>query len=490
MPPKKKQRTANNTNENAENKFEIPTNSTNSRGNELKMSPQTFNIVKNKRLDEILADDDEEPDAFPPTIDELKARNQKIQGENTPKENTPKETITNENTSNENKNPEENKPENKKPEEKKPEDNKPAVNNKVDPKARMSLFQKKVVTYNGMYKTNIDAEVFSATLSTAWNLINSDVGNDNSNGREMLNELFLKVLDQAFEIEKKACYEEQRLPEYVEIIKSTNDVLRSAMFAVTDVYETKKKSVFEITAYGGVNSFKAAALTEGSDLWNMDQRSDEAWNIQSESARNIADQWLKEDKPYQKMIDEMENLVKNNKSEIVDTKNVYDKLAAAEWLLLNNEKMMVVDPIDPVNPTPNWENRYWKAIVQAREALHIPKYISIREMIQGNYAEMKNSVTNAVYNKKQFNERIFNPQERAVNDSLEKQKEEFTIQAAGISVENEIKDQKEIEFKDGEFKKKIDIKECNQALIDKTLPKSQRIDIQPNKETHTALDKQ
>lgn len=466
MPPKKKQEKVNNENENVENKLEVPMNPSNAKGNELKMPPQTFNIAKNKRLDELLADDDDEPDAFPPTIDELKARNQKIQGENTLKETTPKA-------------------DNKTPE----NDKKPIAKNKVDPKAREALFQKKVVTYNGMYKMNIDAENFSNCLSTAWNLIKSDDGKDNSDGRDMLNDLFTEVLKQAFEIEKKACYEEQRLPEYVEIIKSTNDVLRSAMFAVTDVYETKKKSAFEITAYGGVNSLKASTLTVGSDLWDMDQRSDKAWEIQSKPARDIADKWLNEDKPYQKMIDEMENLVKNNKSEIVDTKNVYDKLAAAEWLLLNNEKMMVVDPIDPINPTPNWENRYWKAIIQAREALHIPKYISIREMIQGNYAEMKNSVTNAVYNKKQFDERIFNSNERAINDSLEKQKEEFTIQAAGISVENEIKEQKEIEFKEDEIKKQLNIKECDQRLIDKSMPKSSRVETQDNKEKHIEIDK-
>lgn len=476
MPPKKKQVKVNNENENVENKLEVPTNPSNPKGNELKMPPQTFNIAKNKRLDELLADDDDEPDAFPPTIDELKARNQEIQGENTLKENTLKDTTSKETTP---------KADNKTPE----NDKKPIAKNKVDPKAREALFQKKVVTYNGMYKMNIDAEDFSNRLSTAWKLIKSDDGKDNSDGRDMLNDLFTEVLKQAFEIEKKACYEEQRLPEYVEIIKSTNDLLRSAMFAVTDVYETKKKSAFEITAYGGVNSLKASTLTVGSDLWDMDQRSDKAWEIQSKPARDIADKWLNEDKPYQKMIDEMENLVKNNKSEIVDTKNVYDKLAAAEWLLLNNEKMMVVDPIDPINPTPNWENRYWKAIIQAREALHIPKYISIREMIQGNYAEMKNSVTNAVYNKKQFDERIFNSNERAINDSLEKQKEEYTIQAAGISVENEIKEQKEIEFKEDEIKKQLNIKECDQRLIDKSMPKSSRVETQVNKEKHIEIDK-
>ena len=38
---------------------------------------------------------------------------------------------------------------------------------------------------------------------------------------------------------------------------------------------------FEKTAFGGMNSKEIAELTKGESLWDMDQKSDEAWEIQS-----------------------------------------------------------------------------------------------------------------------------------------------------------------------------------------------------------------
>ena len=95
--------------------------------------------------------------------------------------------------------------------------------------------------------------------------------------------------------------------------------------------------------------------------WSMDQKSDEAWEIQSREAKNLADKWLSGDKPYEKMIGEMKALVEADKEGIVDRKEILTKLTAAEWLLVSNDKMMIENPEDPLNNLPNWGNRYWKA---------------------------------------------------------------------------------------------------------------------------------
>ena len=117
----------------------------------------------------------------------------------------------------------------------------------------------------------------------------------------MLGELFKSAIKPAFEIEKHASYNEHRLPDYTEIAKSANELLRSAMYGFTDMYHSPDtKNLFEATALGGLNAKDIAALTEGESRWSMDQKSDEAWEIQSKDAKNLADKWLSGDKPYEK----------------------------------------------------------------------------------------------------------------------------------------------------------------------------------------------
>ena len=102
-------------------------------------------------------------------------------------------------------------------------------------------------------------------------------------------------------------------------------------------------------------------------------------------------------------------------------------------MLLNNDKMMIDNPEDPLERIPNWGNRYWKAITQTREMLGIPKHISMRELIQGDYAESSKAVNNVKFNEKQIEEQVLDTDVREVYDSMEAQKSEFTIQRAGIA---------------------------------------------------------
>jgi hypothetical protein len=231
------------------------------------------------------------------------------------------------------------------------------------------------------------------------------------------------------------------MPELNDVIRSTNELLRSAMFAFTDLYhDPGSASLFGATAFGGLDAKAMAELTKGDSLWKMDQKSDDAWEIQSGEAKGIADKWMQEKKPYEKMINEMNKLAekgKNGMSE-ADTKKIYNKLAAAEFMLLKDEKMMVENPEDPYNPIPNWGNRYWKAIIQARESLNIPKHTSIRELIQNEYAAMSKAAYSTHYNERQINEQVMDTDARGKFDSFEAQESEFTIRREAIknSLEN------------------------------------------------------
>ena len=231
------------------------------------------------------------------------------------------------------------------------------------------------------------------------------------------------------------------------------------------------KELFAATAFGGLNAKDIVGLTTGKSLWSMDQKSDEAWDIQSKEAKNIADNWLKENKPYEKMINEMNALIKANEKSKVDFREAYNKLTAAEWLLTNNEKMMVDDPNDPLNPIPNWGNRYWKSIINAREALGIPKHTSMRDLIQNDYAESAKAVENCNYNETQIYDGVLDPADRAMYDSMEMQKEQFATMSATVILTQPTNKEKELEKEMTENRVQYTVHELDQREIMKNEPK-------------------
>ena len=155
--------------------------------------------------------------------------------------------------------------------------------------------------------------------------------------------------------------------------------------------------------------------------------------------------WLQENDPYEKMIKELDALRKEAKDHgSVNGRNAILRLAAAEWLLVNNEKMMIEDPYDPIKPIPNWGNRYWKAIADTREALGINKHTSMRDLIQNEYASAAKAAKSRAYNEKQFSDHVLDPKVHAAFDSMEKQTEQFAMQNAAL------------EFVDKENQKKVD----------------------------------
>lgn len=306
----------------------------------------------------------------------------------------------------------------------------------ISSEARVAVYEEKLKAYDNMYKLNIDSNHFASSVTEAWALMTSGDKQKMSDGQKIMNNLFKETLKKAFDVEKGVAYNEHRLPEYAEIVKSTNELMRSAMYGFTDLYHNpNRKNLFDETAFGGLNAKDMGELTTGNSLlWGMDQNSDEAWELQSKEAKGIADKWLKEDKPYEKMINEMKTLVDADKKSIVSRKEVLDKLTAAEWLLTNNEKMMIEDPEDPYNPIPNWGNRYWKALTETREALGIDKHTSMRDLIQSDYAASAKAVNNRTYNETQINNYVLDEDVRELADSMEVQKEQFATMSAAVTL--------------------------------------------------------
>ena len=307
---------------------------------------------------------------------------------------------------------------------------------KIDNEVNGVMFINKLNSFNSMFKTDISADKFIAGVAEAWELLNSQDKEKQAEGKKTLGNLFKDTLKQAFEAEKKLAYDEHRIPEFADIAISANELLRVSMFTFTDLYTNKKnEALFNPTAFGGLNEKDIAELTKGESLWSMDQKSDEAWEIQSADAKGLADKWLGEEKPYEKMIKEMNALADKRQNSIIktDSKEIYTKLAAAEWMLLNNDKMMIEDPEDPLNKMPNWGNKYWKAIIQAREALGIPKHTSMRSLIQGDYEKASKAVNNPKYHERQIKDNALDPDAREMIDSLDAQKADFTIQREAIA---------------------------------------------------------
>ena len=336
-----------------------------------------------------------------------------------------------------------------------------------------TVFVNTLNTFNAMYKLGIDANSFAFSVNEAWTLMKSGNEQKKADSQKMLGDLFKDTLKQAFDIEKGVAYDEHRLPEYAEIIKSSNELLRTAMFAFTDLYhDPKSASLFDSTAFGGLGAKEMADLTVGESLWSMDQKSDEAWEIQSKDAKNLADKWLSGDKPYEKMISEMKALVEADKDGIVDRKEVLTKLTAAEWLLVNNDKMMIDDPEDPLNKLPNWGNRYWKALTEAREALGIDKHTSMRDLIQSDYAASAKAVISSAYNEAQIEDYVLDPAAREIYDSMEIQKEQFATQSAAVTLTEPQNERNAGEVEMTEDRVPYPIKELDERAIMKNQPKN------------------
>ena len=305
----------------------------------------------------------------------------------------------------------------------------------ISSEARVAVYEEKLKAYNNMYKLKVDSNDFASSIISAWELMTSGDKQKMADGQKVMNNLFKDTLKNAFDVEKDVAYNEHRLPEYAEIIKSTNELMRSAMYGFTDMYHNAKRTeMFETTAFGGLNDKDMVDLTVGQSLWSMDQKSDEAWDIQSKEAKNIAEKWMKIDKPYEKMITEMKALVEANEKGIVSRKEMVDKLTAAEWLLENDEKMMIDDPYDPYNKVPNWGNRYWKTLTETREALGIDKHTSMRDMIQADYAASAKAVNNRNYNLVQINYYVLDKDVRELADSRDIQMEQFATISAAVNL--------------------------------------------------------
>ena len=360
----------------------------------------------------------------------------------------------------------------------------------VSSEARIAVYEEKLKAYNNMYKLDIDSNKFASSVTEAWELMTSGDKQKMADAQKVMNSFFKDTLKKAFDVEKDVAYNEHRLPEYTEIIKSTNELMRSAMYGFTDMYHNAKRTgLFEATAFGGLNAKDMADLTVGQSLWSMDQKSDEAWDIQSKEAKNIAEKWMKEDKPHEKMIAEMKALVESSEKGIVSRKEMIDKLTAAEWLLENDEKMMIDDPYDPYNKVPNWGNRYWKALAETRETLGIDKYTSMRDMIQADYAASGKAVNNHNYNLMQINYYVLDKDVRELADSRDVQMEQFATMSAAVTL---TKPSEKNTFADDMTADRVQypIKELDQRDIMKHEPKIYNFVGEPKTEKDLDKEKQ
>lgn len=167
----------------------------------------------------------------------------------------------------------------------------------------------------------------------------------------------------------------------------------------------------------------------------------------------------------------MKALVLANKDNIVSRKEVLDKLTAAEWLLINNEKMMIENPEDPLNPISNWGNRYWKSLIETREALGIDKHTSMRDLIQGDYAAMSKAANNANYNQTQIQLYVLDEDVRQIADSMEVQKEQFATMSATVTLPQPTGKKDEVEKEMTENRVQCIVHELDQREIMKNEPK-------------------
>jgi hypothetical protein len=188
-------------------------------------------------------------------------------------------------------------------------ENKKEEPKKISEDAYAEMFVNQLKTFNDMYKTKISRDKLASTLSDAWTMLTDESAEKKAEGKKLMNGLFNAMLEHAFEVERTTAYKEGRLPEYSEIASNGNKLLRAAMFSFTDMYRDKSRAaLFEETAFGGMTKEEMTSLTGLDELWSLDQKSDEAWEIQAKGAKDIASVWQKKSNPCQTVVNEMNEL--------------------------------------------------------------------------------------------------------------------------------------------------------------------------------------
>ena len=140
--------------------------------------------------------------------------------------------------------------------------------------------------------------------------------------------------------------------------------------------------------------------------------------------------------------------------------------------------MMIDDPEDPLNKLPNWGNRYWKALTEAREALGIDKHTSMRDLIRGDYAASAKAVISSAYNEAQIQDYVLDPTARELYDSMELQKEQFATQSAAVTLTEPQNEKRADEIEMTEDRVPLSIKELDERTIMKNQPKNYDVGVE------------
>ena len=141
---------------------------------------------------------------------------------------------------------------------------------------------------------------------------------------------------------------------------------------------------------------------------------------------------------------------------------------------------MIEDPEDPLNPIPNWGNRYWKTLTQTRDALGIDKHTSMRDMIQEEYTASAKAVNSAVYNETQIQENVLDPKVRGKIDSMDLQKEQFATQSAHVKLTDKQNEKQVDEIVMTEDRVRITVKSEDQRMLMKNEPKTFNFIVERN----------
>lgn len=344
----------------------------------------------------------------------------------------------------------------------------------IDSEKNAEFFGERIKTYNTMYGLSISSGILLEDVNDAWwDMIDEDKETVKA-GEEKLRNIFLGIVSQAVKIEKQRSYEQVKPPEFEEIVKSTNELLRAAMFAATDLFTNKaRKDMFEKTFLGGVDPAQLSEKMKRDGNWRYDQRGDVAWEKQSMEAINIAIGWSEKEHPINEMLKALKGLEIDFEKGLFNQREAFNILAAAERLLMEQSDCMIEDVDNPGEKIPKWNHPDWKALVDCRDKLGIPRYASMRDLIQSEYHNMSKTMDNA-YLKEVFEKEIVSEKARE-GDSLETLKEQFTINKATMHIDDVFNEKEVMDANMEKDKEPIIVKECDENLIQKNMPKAPQI---------------
>lgn len=296
--------------------------------------------------------------------------------------------------------------------------------------------------------------------------------------------LYASIYKETCEKNKARGYANAKETNFTVVTKHVNELFKSAMFA-THLYDNPNNRVIvEKCSFGGftIEQLSNIANSAKGGAWALNQKSDEAWRIQSEGSKSILSEWTKNEKSVG---------IRTSVSRIQSDLNA--KIDAYKNGEINKKELIENTIAGEAHLNSRFDTRRKKffsfiqyrkelnVLKQCRETLRLHENDSLRVALSNEYVAIANRMNN---------EKIFNSVSKAVEESptYENDKERLTAEHKTVKDAVMAEKQRELDEMLSKGREPIEIPELDERRnIVNGEPRSKAIVEQPNLQLNVAL---